>query len=245
MMLEGLRVSRGGAAPLYRQVADALESRIRGGALAPGDRLPRETELAETLHVHRMTVRQALGELSRRGLIRTVHGRGSYVQAAPIRHDISGDREASLTLAMRKQGRSVRQQLLRAGRDDDPDARRELGTRGRLRRVDLLRLVDDLPWTVSRVWLAERRFAGLEERWRGDASLYEVLERHYGVRMRRAHRTLWTEPAGPADAEHLDVTVGSPLLIMRGLNVTTEGDPVAVVEHRGRGDRVQFTVSLR
>ncbi len=244
-MLDDVHVSRGGAAPLYRQVADALESRIRAGALGPGDRLPREADLADTLHVHRMTVRQALGELSRRGLIRTVHGRGSYVQEAPIRHDISGDREASLTRAMREQGRTVRQQFLRAARDEDPAARRELRTRGRLRRVDLLRHVDDLPWTVSRVWLAEKRFAGLEERWRGDASLYEVLEQHYAVQMRRAHRTLWTEPAAPADAEHLDIAVGSPLLVMRGLNVTTQGDPVAVVEHRGRGDRVQFTVSLR
>jgi hypothetical protein len=35
------------------------------------------------------------------------------------------------------------------------------------------------------------------------------------------------------------------LLVTHGLNVTPEGDPVAVVAMRGRGDRVQYTMRLR
>lgn len=228
--------------PLYRQLADDLAARIATGELRPGDRLPGETELAERHGVHRLTIRQALADLAARGLINTVHGRGSFVAERPIRHDISGDREASLTRAMAATGRSVRQQLLRVQRDDEPQVRRALGTRARLRRFDLLRFVDEAPWTLTRTWLPERRFRGLERHWTGDSSLYEALEQNYGVRMRRANRTIWTEPAGPLEGEHLLMPVGSPLLVMAGLNVTEDGDPVAMVEHRGRGDRVQFTV---
>jgi len=228
--------------PLYRQLADDLETRMRSGALGAGERLPSELELAERHGVHRLTIRQALADLSARGLIHTVHGRGSFVAEPPIRYDISGTREASLTRAMRESGRAVRQQLLRVQRDDLPAAQRALGTRGHLRRFDLLRFVDDTPWTLSHTWLPERRFRGLERHWAGDSSLYDALDEHYGLRMRRAHRTIWTEPAGPLEGEHLLVAVGSPLLIMSGLNVTDSGDPVAMVEHRGRGDRMQFTV---
>jgi len=236
------RLDRRSRVPLYRQLAALLEGRVRAGDLAPGDRLPGESELADAFGVHRLTVRQALSDLAARGLITTVHGRGSFVAHPPIRHAISGGREARLTRAMRESGRHVRQQLLRSQRDDDPVVRRELRTRAALRRLELLRFVDDIPWTLSRTWLPERRFRAVERHWHGDSSLYEALERHAGVRMRRASRTIWSEPAGPRDGELLLVPVGSPLLLMRGLNVTEDGEPIAVVEHRGRGDRVQFEV---
>lgn len=238
-------LNRYGDVPLYRQLAALLERQVRDGALLPGTRLPGEIELASRHGVHRLTVRQALGELAQRGLIRTVHGRGSYVLAPPIRHDISGDREASLTRAMRESGRDVRQALLRAQRDDDPEAQAALRTRGHLRRFDLLRWVDERPWTLTRTWLPERRFGGLEAHWDGSGSLYDALESAFGVRMLREGRTMWCEPAGPVDGEHLMLSVGAPVFVMRGVNVAQDGRPVALVEHRGRGDRLQVTVTFR
>lgn len=228
--------------PLYRQVADAIEAEIASGRLVPDDRLPGELELAQRYEVNRLTLRSALAELAQRGLIHTVHGRGSYVAAPAIRHDISGDREASLTRTMRERGHRVSQRLLNTADEDRPEIGRTLGTRGRVRRYELLRYVDDSPWTLTRTWLPARRFRDLERKWRGDDSLYDVLEREYGIGMRRAHRTIRTEASGPVDAEHLMVPVGFPLLVMEGLNVDEGRTPVAVVEHRGRGDRVQFTV---
>jgi GntR family transcriptional regulator len=244
-MRTGGALNRFSDVPLHRQLADLLEARVRSGELVADERLPGETELAEQHGVHRLTVRQALAALAQRGLIRTVHGRGSFVLAPPIRHEISGDREASLTRAMRESGRAVRQALLQSLRDDDAVARDALRTRGHLRRFDLLRWVDERPWTLTRMWLPERRFGDLETHWSGDGSLYEALEAAYGVRMRREGRTMWCEPAGPVDGEHLMLPLGAPVFVMRGVNVAQDGAPVALVEHRGRGDRVQVTVSFR
>ncbi|MGH2962586.1 MAG: GntR family transcriptional regulator [Solirubrobacterales bacterium] len=235
-------MNRHSALPLYRQVASAIEVEISSGPLQPDERLPGEAELAERYEVNRLTVRSALAELAQRGLIYTVHGRGSYVSAPAIRHDISGDREASLTRAMRESGHLASQRLLSAADEERSDVARTLGTRGRVRRYELLRYVDESPWTLTTTWLPEHRFRHLGRHWRGDDSLYEVLEREYGARMRRAYRTISTEASGPTDAEHLMVPVGFPLLVIGGLNVDERGKPVVLVEHRGRGDRVQFTV---
>jgi DNA-binding GntR family transcriptional regulator len=64
---------------VYVQVADHLAGRIQRGELAPGSRLPPERELAAFYGVAYDTVRRATSLLRERGLIVTVHGRGTFV----------------------------------------------------------------------------------------------------------------------------------------------------------------------
>ena len=66
---------------IYVQLADDLAAKIAAGDFPVGSRLPNEAELAETYEVARMTVRRALDVLRERGLVRTLHGRGSVVVA--------------------------------------------------------------------------------------------------------------------------------------------------------------------
>lgn len=236
------QLNRADPTPLYRQLSLLLAETIEQGELAPDRQLPTEAELAERYGVNRLTVRQAVAEIARTGLIVTVAGKGSFVARQPIRYEVSVGSEASLTRAMAEQGRDVALRLLRKRVDPDPDIRTRLATSGRIWRYTLLREVDGFPLSLSETSVAERRFPGLSRHWQGDSSLYEALERAYGVRMRRGERTLTAEAALPADSEHLMVPVGAPLLVLRGTNVADEGEPVAMVEHRSRGDRVQLTL---
>jgi GntR family transcriptional regulator len=65
--------------PLYVQLADLIESRIRSGEYAPDRMIPASLRLAEEYGIAHMTVRRAMRELRERGLIYTVSGKGSYV----------------------------------------------------------------------------------------------------------------------------------------------------------------------
>ena len=67
----------------YEQVAATLEEQIRSGVLSPGDRLPSERDLAQTMGVSRATIREALGALQVAGLVETRQGAGSYVVDVP------------------------------------------------------------------------------------------------------------------------------------------------------------------
>ncbi len=64
---------------VYMQVANHLAGRIESGELAPGARLEPERELARFYGVAYDTIRRATAELRQRGLIVTVHGRGTFV----------------------------------------------------------------------------------------------------------------------------------------------------------------------
>jgi len=57
-------------APAYRHVAESVERMITSGALAPGDWLPTEIDLAAQLGVNRSTVREGLRALEHGGLVR-------------------------------------------------------------------------------------------------------------------------------------------------------------------------------
>ena len=65
--------------PVYVRVADWIESRIKSGEFKSGARLPPEREIAHDTGVAYDTVRRAAVLLRERGLIVTVHGRGTYV----------------------------------------------------------------------------------------------------------------------------------------------------------------------
>jgi GntR family transcriptional regulator len=68
---------------IYVQLAEDLAKRIERGEFPVGARLPSEAELAQDYGTAKMTVRRALEILRERGMIRTLHGRGSVVIATP------------------------------------------------------------------------------------------------------------------------------------------------------------------
>jgi GntR family transcriptional regulator len=74
------------AGPLYREIAEDLRRMIDSGQLGQGVQLPTEDELMELHSASRNTVRNAIKELSMRGLVYTLHGKGTYVteQVNPI-----------------------------------------------------------------------------------------------------------------------------------------------------------------
>jgi GntR family transcriptional repressor for pyruvate dehydrogenase complex len=61
-------------------VFQQLRSRILGGALARGERLPNERDLADTFEVNRTSVREAVQRLEFLGLVEVRHGLGTFVK---------------------------------------------------------------------------------------------------------------------------------------------------------------------
>lgn len=65
---------------IYEQIAEQIETLIRGGTFPPGGTLPGERELAERLGVSRPSLREALIALETAGLIESRVGDGTYVR---------------------------------------------------------------------------------------------------------------------------------------------------------------------
>ena len=64
---------------LYEQIVRQIEDSIASGALAPGDQLPPEREMAQQFGVSRTAVREAVRALHEKGLVEAYSGRGTFV----------------------------------------------------------------------------------------------------------------------------------------------------------------------
>src|SRR5579864_9051572 len=91
--------------PAHEQIEERLAHAIESGELAAGSRLPAERDLAAELGVSRMTLRQALDALERRGLVTRSVGRkgGTFVAQPKFERDLSS--YAGLSAQLAEQGR--------------------------------------------------------------------------------------------------------------------------------------------
>ncbi len=68
------------AASKYKQIKEDIVDDILSGIYEPGDKIPKQNEYAEFYNVSRLTVRRAIDDLVRKGILRTEKGKGTYVR---------------------------------------------------------------------------------------------------------------------------------------------------------------------
>lgn len=77
-------INRSSHVPLYIQLQEDLEQAISSSVYKDGEKLPSESQLCKEYSVSRITVRQALSGLEQKGLLYSVHGKGTYVSLSRI-----------------------------------------------------------------------------------------------------------------------------------------------------------------
>jgi len=234
-----------GDVPLYERVRLALAASIADGTYQPGHKLPSEARLADDLGVNRLTVRRAIEELARAGIVESRQGSGTYVSAPivrlPLSQKLSTDAVASgLMSQIAEHGYTHEDVLLRtlklpAGR---LNASLELPD-GPLWRVDNAIVVNGTAWMWSRSWFARSVSPDPTRHWSPEHGLYGLLNSALGD-LRPLWRAISADAATTEDAEILGVRAGSPVLVRDGLTAEASGTPVLRVSRRARMDRVSY-----
>jgi GntR family transcriptional regulator len=233
--------------PRYRHVADLLEAEILSGGLPAGARVPSERVIAEKHGLSRMTARQAIELLVRRGLVYRRPGSGTFVAPARVEHTLS--RFSGFTETMRSQGIEPSGRVLAvrliAGTAPDAEAALGLVDGQRCWCVRRVRFGDGEPLVVEMSHVPERVFPDLGRKDLGHASLYEMMRTVYGVDPVHAHETIESTACEPDDARHLSCRPGAPAILVTRLTYDADGRPVEFARDVYRGDRARFVVDLK
>jgi GntR family transcriptional regulator len=235
---------RGPGTTVHAQIEDWLAGEIAAGALGPGDRLPAEHDLAAWFGVSRMTLRHALAELVKRGLVTKTVGRrgGTFVAAPKLEQDLTT--LAGFSEQLRRHGMVAGARVLTAiARPAGPaaGAALQIGPDDPVYEVRRIRLADGRPIAVERSVFPADRFPGMLD-YRLDGSLYELLEVRYGLRPHRARESLEPVTAGVREAEALEVAVGAPLMLVERTAYARSGEPLEYAHDLFRGDRTRVVV---
>ncbi len=160
-------LERNAPAPLYRQLATTLRRQIAAGEARPGDRLPSESQLIARFGVSRITVRQALSDLEREGLVERSAGRGTFVRE-PRRPVAWLPRLSGFGEHVRAAGMEPGYRVIGAGWGEPPDPLfGELGPTGGIGPA----------WLVERVLLADGATVGIHVSWLPGWLVAEAPER--------------------------------------------------------------------
>lgn len=81
-------LDRSQSIPLYEQLKNIIENKINNGELKAKDQLPSERELGEKYNISRITVRQAIALAEQEGLVKRVHGIGTFVVGPKIKQEL-------------------------------------------------------------------------------------------------------------------------------------------------------------
>jgi GntR family transcriptional regulator len=222
----------------YRAIADELRGRVESGELRPGRLLPSESELSRAHAVSRVTVRKALDLLREEGLIDARQGFGWFVSADPVRQALGrlGTIEDQLgELGLSSERRVVGFRLVAP----PPRVHEVLGVDAvwEVRRVNL---ADGQPFARVTVWCPEEVGAGLSQADVERTPFYELV----GVPIGGATQTIGAAGAGAADADLLEIPVGSPVLRCERVTRDIEDRPLLMSEHVFPAHRTEFVVDL-
>ena len=227
------------ASPLYRQLMQRLRADIASGVYPVHSRIPSEAELGESYQVSRVTVRKALAELTREGLLRRMQGKGTYVCAPRLKsnlREITSFHEACLMMGCTPGTKVISASVIHA---EEETCQALALNDGEAVEIVRLRTADGVPVMLETNCFARKYASLLDEELSG--SLYRLLGQR-GVEAASGVHEISLCHATAMQARLLEVEVGTALLQLDQVVYDQHGAPLHTSHQVIRGDRFTFRI---
>ena len=227
------------ASPLYRQLMQRIRADIASGVYAVHSRIPSEAELGETYQVSRVTVRKALAELTREGLLQRMQGKGTYVCAPRLKsnlREITSFHEACLMMGCTANTRAISTGVVQG--EESIRQKLEVDT-DEVVEIVRLRLADDMPVMLETNCFPMKYASLLRADMTG--SLYHLLSKQ-GIEAASGVHEISLCYATAHQAKLLEVEVGTALMQLDQVIYDQHGQPLHTSHQVIRGDRFTFRI---
>lgn len=230
--------------PLYVQLFQIMRSKIEAGIYKPGEQLPSERELIETYEVSRITATAAIQKLVHSGLVFRIRGKGSFVARPKIRGLSSF---GSFSSDIRQRGMVPSSRILSSDiitADNDVKEHLELSLEDKVLKISRLRFANEEPVALETAFIPEALFPGIENEDLEHGSLYEIMERKYGLFPTWSEGVFEATAADDEQAELLDIGPCDPVLWVHRVTRDPNYTPLEWVHSLYRADRFSFSIGI-
>lgn len=233
--------------PKYYVVKKSLMERIDNDEFGVGSMIPSERELMAMFDVSRITVRKAVEELEQEGYLYKVQGKGTYVKGDQRSQDlisITSCTQDVIRFGMTPSRKVISNDFIQA--DKKRQRRLNLAAGENVFCLSRIYYADGEPINYTTAYLPQKFLPGIEKHDFSNESLYDVLEKEYGIQITRAERTIEAINAHDEITEYLDVKEGIPLILFECVTygvVSGKECPIETFKCFYRSDKFKFCIN--
>lgn len=227
--------------PLYNQLKELLRTQILDGTYPPESRMPSESELGDIFQVSRITVRQALGDLQKEGLIFKIHGKGTFVAKPKAFQNVSTLK--GLAESMAQLGYEVINQLhsVKFIKANSRIAERlQLHEGDTVTEIKRVRLINREPVSLEVSYLPKDIGEKLQKADLITRDIFLILENDLQLNLGHADLAVDAVLADSELTKALNVEEGSPIMRIERLTHTVDAKPIDFEFLYYRGDAFQY-----
>lgn len=231
--------------PLYMQLREVIRYKIESGEYAPCTALPSENELADEYAVTRQTVRNAVDTLINEGLLRRAAGKGVFVLGGCMDRDLDVLKGFTQTMLDHNVTPSTKV-LKKLVRPAGPKYALMFGI-GREEEIFYIKRMcyaNQEPVSLEEIYLPKNLVPKIDGIDLSVFSLSEVYEL-YGIHLERARQTIDLVHLEQNDANLLEVTTQTPLMLFECTSYDDSGRIIELSRSYTRGDKGRFTVHFQ
>jgi GntR family transcriptional regulator len=213
--------------------------------LAPGQPIPSERQLCEQLDVSRPTLRAAIDELARAGMLVRQHGRGTFTSPHKVTQQLSPTTTSSFYVPP-AEGTWASEVLEFGTIPAGPRLghRLQVSPASEVLRIVRRRIVDDEPMAIERLHLPAPLVPGLTPTDLETGNFYQLLRLRYEIVVTDAVQTIEPTVTDESEALLLGVPHHAPALLFERLTRDANGHLIEFAHSLYRGDRYRITSHL-
>ncbi len=227
---------------LYATVRQRLLDDIEHGIYQAGQQIPTESELCALYDVSRITIRKAISDLVKDGVLIRWQGKGTFVQSKKVENallTVSGFTDFGVS-----QGKPTKEDVIEQARvSADPFCERLNIPGGSemflLRRVMYL---DGEPLFIDGSWIPLARYSRFDEIYTAGASTYQLFQERFDTQVVSDKKTIDIFTATKSEAQWLKCELGEPLFRISKIAFDQHQRPVHYSELFCRANRVTLTI---
>lgn len=230
--------------PMHTQIREIIRQRVLDGTYQPHSQMPSEAQMIEAFSVSRITIRQALGDLQKEGLIFKVPGKGSFVAKPKAFQNLS--RLQGFGEAMGPSGYETYSKVLstrQVAATEVVSRRLNLPVGTPVYEIQRLRYLNREPISVDHSYFPVQIGERLVREDLSTRDVFVVLENDFGMHLTHADVQIEAISADEFLARQLRIVEGSPLLRIERLTHTKD-QPVDFEFLYYRGDAFQYRLRI-
>ncbi|MEF0943556.1 GntR family transcriptional regulator [Rhizobium sp. BR 362] len=236
-----MNLIRNNPVAMYLQIADRLRAEITEGTYEPSGRLPSESQIMARFNVSRVTVRLALEQVDKDGLIERRKGKGTFVAGKQVRHQI--DTLRSFHESLKVQGFDATMRIIELSALETPSAFIPLfGTQCTL--LERLHVVNDEPIAVGRS-LLPAFMSDLQREFAEQQPTYALLKDRAGANIVSAEIAIGARAVSSRITSPIGAAANAVLLVLERTSYFDNGACAERSEFFIRPERYKFVLGNR